>query len=208
MIIRLIVAIAISGLLGACAVGNQYDYSTSTPDVSVTSEQTIVASVVDFRPYVLSGNKSPSFVGLQRGGFGNPFDVTTQSGQPLAADVTEALVRALKARGGDAKALTLSQGTSLDNALLRFQTIDGDRYLLVRMREWKTDAMMRLTLHWDLSAAVLDRSGTELARHAISGVEPVGAAGFESGNSEAAKQQISRKLSELLNQPDIVAALR
>jgi len=205
---RLITAILAVLTLGACAVGNKYDYAASALDVSVTSEQTIVASVVDLRPYVLSGNKSPNFVGLQRGGFGNPFDVTTRSGQPLASDVTEAVVRALKSSGVSAKALTLPRGTSLDKALLRFQAMGGDRYLLVQMREWKTDAMMRLTLHWDLSAVVLDRAGKEMARHATSGVEPVGAAGFESGNSEAAKQQISRKLNELLNHPDIATALR
>ena len=53
----------------------------------------------DRREYVLSGNKDPQFVGLQRGGYGNPFDVRTSDDRPLAEDMTTAIVAAMAGRG-------------------------------------------------------------------------------------------------------------
>jgi hypothetical protein len=79
------------------------------------------------------------------------------------------------------------------------------------MFEWKTDAMFRLTLHWNLGAAVFDQAGKELGRHFIDGVAPVpvaGLAGLESSNNSASIEQASRKLSELLNNSKIVNALQ
>jgi hypothetical protein len=207
---RILPVLALTLALGACAVGNQYDYTNASPALITETSNSVSATVIDRRPYVLSGRKSANFVGLQRGGFGNPFDVTTQSGRALAADLTDALVRALKARGITASALPLGAGTSTDTAVSQFQTQDADRLLVVSMQEWKTDAMMRLTLHWALEATVHDRSGAAIASHSISGNAPVGDVAFdlEKGKSAIATQQIAAKLGELLNDPEIVAALR
>ena len=164
--------------------------------------------MVDQRQYVLSGNKAPNFVGLQRGGFGNPFDVTTQSGRSLGEDLTNVLQRGLDARGIDAKSLVLPPGADTDKALSEFRKQGTNRLLLVNMREWKTDAMMRVTLHWNLEAAVYDPTGAILGKNSIAGTAPVGGAGFESGNSNVASQQASQKLTEVINHPDIIAALQ
>jgi hypothetical protein len=205
---RILPVLALTLTLGACAVGNKYDYAAASPALTAETANSVSAAVIDRRPYVLGGSKSADFVGLQRGGFGNPFDVKTQSGRDLAADLTDGLVRALEARGIAARALPLAAGTPTETVIAQFQAQGSDRLLVVGMREWKTDAMMRLTLHWALDAAVHDRSGAEIATHSITGTAPVGAAGFESGNSAAVIQQASQKLSELLYDPAIVAALR
>jgi len=208
MLLRLFPAVVLTLALGACAVGNKYDYNAASATITAETEKSVSAAVVDQRQYVLSGSKAPNFVGLQRGGFGNPFDVTTESGRGLAEDLTNVLQRGLEAKGITAKALVLPAGTGVDQALDGFRKQGSERLLLVAMREWKTDAMMRLTLHWDLQATVYDPSGQVLGEHGVSGVQPVGGAGFESGNSAAAGQQVSQKLNELLNDPKIVAALR
>lgn len=207
MIYRMFSAVAVALTLSACAIGNEYNYNAANATISAETDKSVTAAVVDQRAYVLSGNKSPNFVGLQRGGFGNPFDVTTQSGRGLAEDLTNVLVRSLEAKGIRTEALVLAPGTSPDDTVARFRRQGTDRLLLVSMREWKTDAMMRLTLHWNLEATVYDAAGTVLGRHAISGTGPVGAAGLESGNSNVAAQQVALKLNELLNAPEIVAAL-
>jgi hypothetical protein len=70
-------------VLEGCAVGQRYAYSDANlPLARVSSGASIGLGVRDARPYVVSGNKAPTFVGVMRGGFGNPFDVQTQSGQP------------------------------------------------------------------------------------------------------------------------------
>ena len=43
--------------------------------------------VVDRRPYVLDGHKSPISLVCNEAGYGNPFDVTTQSGKPLSVEM-------------------------------------------------------------------------------------------------------------------------
>src|SRR3546814_13503229 len=83
-------------LLGGCAVGNTHRYDLGDAQFQVNSSKSIAVAVVDVRPYVLDGDKAPDFSGLMRGGFGNPFDVTTDSGQPLAADFTAFIVAALQ----------------------------------------------------------------------------------------------------------------
>jgi len=208
MIARMVTILTLTLSLGACAIGHKYDYATAAPNLTAKTAKTVSATVIDQRPYILSGNKTPDFVGLQRGGYGNPFNVTTQSGRPLAEDLTGALVRSLAARGVEAKAMPLSAGTSDDAAISAFRSQGSDRLLLVRMREWKTDAVFRLTLHWNIEASVRDASGAEIASNSIAGTGAVGAAGFETGNSAAAVQQISQKLGDLLNAPAIASALQ
>lgn len=195
-------------LVSACAIGNQYDYAGARTEITTATDTSVSVAVVDNRAYVLGGDKPPAFVGLQRGGFGNPFDVTTASEQALAADMTQALTRSLAARGIAAQALVVGHGTNNSAILEGFRGQGTERLLLVRMREWKTDAALRLTMHWDLDAAVYDSAGTVLGEHRISGVEPVGAARFESDNSVAAQRQFALKFAELVNHPDIAAALK
>jgi hypothetical protein len=120
-----------------------------------------------------------------------------------------AVVNALQDQDITAEALVLTPGTDTDEALERFQEGASDRFLLVDVKEWKTDVYARMTTHWDLVASVYDQSGTRLAQNSISGVEPVSASalGLEDPNSQKATQLTSRKLEELLNDPNIQSAL-
>ena len=193
--------------LSACAIGHEYDYQKVQTNFDSKTDKSITAGVVDQRPYVLNDEKAPTFVGLQRAGFGIPYNVTTKSGEPLAKELTNAVVQALERQSAEVTALVLPPGASRESALERFRQHQTERLLLIAMKQWKTDSMMRVTLHWDLAASVYDKTGSVLARHSVSGVEPVGSAGFETGNSNTATQQIAQKLGDLLNHPDIVAAL-
>src|SRR3546814_17022357 len=98
-------------LLGGCAVGNTHRYDLGDAQFQVNSSKSIAVAVVDVRPYVLDGDKAPDFSGLMRGGFGNPFDVTTDSGQPLSADFTASIVAALQRDGNAAVAVPIAPNT-------------------------------------------------------------------------------------------------
>ena len=74
---RLLLHVLGALLIAGCAAGNQYDYSGSDLALPITGSGDIGVAVLDVRPYVLNGDKKPDFVGLQRGGFGNPFDVSS-----------------------------------------------------------------------------------------------------------------------------------
>jgi hypothetical protein len=97
MLRKSILIVGLGLLLGACAIGNTHRYDLGDASFAIESDETVAVTVVDLRPYVVSGDKTPDFAGLMRGGFGNPFDVTTAAGKPLAEDMTSSIVASLMA---------------------------------------------------------------------------------------------------------------
>ena len=91
----LIAAIVLTG----CAVGNKHVYNDIEVITDAKSGKTVSVATVDQREYVVSGQSKPEFVGMQRGGFGNPFDVLTASGRPLSSEFTAAVRNALERNG-------------------------------------------------------------------------------------------------------------
>ena len=61
-------AVAVAALLGGCAVGGTYNYSEMPIAMQgISTTGTVAIAVHDTRPYVISGGKQPTFVGLARG---------------------------------------------------------------------------------------------------------------------------------------------
>ena len=98
---RVIVWIAIALVLGGCAFGRTYSYGDASMGMPglASGSGTVALAVHDVRPYVVSGNKPERFVGLMRGGFGNPFDVNTGSGDALSNDLRRVISKALQSKG-------------------------------------------------------------------------------------------------------------
>lgn len=176
--------------LGGCAVGNRYDYGSAISGLPVSGSGKLAVDVVDVRPYVLSGDKKPDFVGLQRGGFGNPFDVRTASGQPLAAEMRDAISKALQQQG-----FVVVGGTEA-----------APRKLELRVFEWKTDVMMKMKTLYDLQLSVFDAGGALLAQSRTKG-EDVGTGGFESGNAINAARTFELRFTELVRDEAVRNAL-
>ncbi len=172
--------------LGGCAVGNRYDYAGSISGLPISGTEKVALEVVDARPYVLSGDKKADFIGLQRGGFGNPFDVRTASGRPMAAEMHDAISTALQ-----------KQGFSVVGA-----KDPAPRKMELRVAEWKTDAMLHFELRWDLTLNVYDDHGGLLAKSASSGKEEQGA-GFQSQNSQNAARYFEMKFTELVRDESV-----
>ena len=193
-------------LLNACAVGNKYDYRIPSMPLPVKGSGGVGLVVSDERPYILSGDKAPNFVGLQRGGFGNPFDVTTLSGRPMAQDMTETLTDALK-NGGFRVVQVESKATNLAE-IGRAAAAQGlSRVVVLRITEWKTDVAMRVTLHYDLNLLIIDKAGEVIAQNRINGVSAVGGAGMPSAMSGTARQAFESKMVDLFSPSEVRAAL-
>lgn len=176
---------------GGCAAGNTYDYRNALAGIPLTGTTAINVEVIDQRPYILDGEKEPTFVGLQRGGYGNPFNVNTTSGEPLAVDMESALESILQTRG--------------------FQIVQADdeakqRTLRIVLTEWKSDVMLRMRVIYNVIARVLDASGELLAEHSIQGEEVMGG-GMQSANSANAARTFEAKMSELLRHEAIAKAI-
>lgn len=201
--------VIVLSILSGCAIGNKYDYQEADISLPVKGTSTVSLGVVDKRDYVLNGNKPANFTGLQRGGFGNPFDVTTRSGKPLTDDITEALSRALQNAGFQVNNLYFS---SPDTSLVASVIKKGgtEKSILLTVSEWKTDVYMNISVSYDFLLQILNQQGKEIASASMNsnGIEKLSGAGFEGQNSRAATAALETKIARLFNDPAIIQALK
>jgi hypothetical protein len=204
---KLAAVLAVVTVLGGCAFGRTYSYADAPVALQgVSSSGAVTVAVQDERAYVLSGGKSERFVGLMRGGFGNPFDVNTSSGGPLAGEIRDAIVRAMKARGIDARPVDAPLRDSMVAVKRRLAEPKPYRAVLVTLHEWKSDTMMSTDLHYDATLMVFDASGTQLASSSVKGLDNLGNLGLSP--NEGISRASARKLDQLFDDEKIVAALK
>jgi len=145
-----------------------------------------------------------------RGGFGNPFDVTTASGQPLASDFTADIRRGLQRSGYQVTPVTVMAGSRPEYAIGRLAKTGAQRLLLVQIDAWKSDTFSGTQLFYGLRMQVYDPQGLLLARAATSGRDNVGANFIDpAGHAETSLPRIlALKLELLLNDRSIARALK
>jgi hypothetical protein len=204
-------------VLGGCAVGVTHRYHDTMADLAARPAGVVAVAVAvrDARPYVLDGDKPPTFVGLSRGGYGNPFDVSTESGAPLADDMARVICNALERRGFACTALTGKGATTADDSGRRALAVDvgrifdAKRLLVVVLKEWKADTYQNTSLIYDATLTVYGPDGSPLADAAIRGDDNLGGDMWNppEHSRQAVPPAYKKKLEELLNDADVVGVL-
>lgn len=196
--------------LGACAVGNRHEYSKVTPELAVSTKNSVAIGVHDERPYVVSGGKETSFVGLSRGGFGNPFDINTQSAKPLADDMNETLLQAFKRNGVDVKTIQIKPAESDNAARQVLVALGQQRSILLTLSEWKSDTYQNTSLAYDVRLTVLGPNGAVLADKTLKGNENLGGSVMNppAHAKEVVPVAYRRTLDALLSSPEIQQAIQ
>ena len=195
-------------LLQGCAMGVKHDYQTPL-DLRVSTPAPVAVATLDNRPYVVNGQKPANFVGLSRGGFGNPFDVTTQSGQPLASDISGSIVASMKGKGVDAKVVELKPGTPESEALSQLRAAGAQKSVLLTLREWKSDALVNIGFGYDMDLRVLDRNGKVLASKAERGNENLGPGeAFSPGGAARVVPRYKSMMEFYFQDKDVARALQ
>ncbi|MCB1923190.1 MAG: hypothetical protein KDJ27_05485 [Gammaproteobacteria bacterium] len=195
-------------VLAGCAAGNRYNYRDHAVSLPIRAEgqRILVLTVEDLRPYVLNGDKPANFVGLQRGGFGNPFDVTTASGQSLTQDMKASISNSLRNAGYT----VIANPTEPDMSQLKQVAAQNDasRIVWLKVKDWKSDIFVSIGLSYDLHLAVYDAQGNLLAENTQQGDSTVGGGKLSaSQNSEHMAQEFSKRIGYLFNSPSIRDAL-
>ncbi len=199
----IVLTLIMASLVAACAVGRKQEFDSARVDVSTTS-QTINVAVLDHRPYVVSREKSESFTGLSRGGYGNPFDVNTKSGQPLANDMANALANSLRAKGASVNVVTLPPSTSDSVAVTKVATAAG-KGLLVLVSEWKSDKYLRTKLEFSLRVSVVAPNGRVVGESQVQGSDDLGRG--MSNMDTAPVASFGQKMEQLLTAPGVASQL-
>lgn len=162
-------------LLGGCVVGQSVSANYEAGPAIAPKGVTVFATVHDERPYVKSGDKPPYFIGLYRGGFGNPWDVTTKDKQPLADLLQRDFAKDLQALGYDVVV-----------------PANAARTIEVAIREWKFDAMVNGKFGYVLDVRVLGRDGRELVQSTVQDSQYI-----EGSVWTGAKSAVEAKMPEL-----------
>ena len=196
--------------LTGCVAGHKYNYEESSIDFPVkpSENKTLILSVEDWRPYILSGNKEPSFVGLQRGGFGEPWDVTTSSGKPMTEDMSTAIVSGLKDAGYNVFNISgRNEGVYLVKAANKNA---ASRIVVLKVLGWKSDVFTSVSLNCDLHLSVLDADGNLLAESNVKSMEKItgGSWATRDGNSRTLAEEFSKKVINLFNAEGVRRALQ
>jgi len=207
-----VIALALTG----CAAGKRIDYMSGTPEFVVRGARSVAVATQDTRPYVVSGEKTPTYVGIKRGPFGEPFGVTTASRKPLADDFSATIARALTQKGFKVTAVSVTASQTLADARVLIARAGADRLALVSIMEWKSDTppgnyLGNTVLFYDLALRVYDASGTELAANQITGNDKLSTPSEEGDMflpRGAIRTVYKRKLEELFASDAVAKSLQ
>lgn len=202
--------VMMAALVAGSGCVEKHRYHDTVATVAVSGSMDVGVATVDQRPYVVNQDKAPTFVGRAGGGWGDPVDVSTESGQPLAADFTRSICSSLAQKGYRCSALQSPPPARAREAVLA-DAGGTSRILLVSIREWRVDTMEITSLTFDVTLDVFDRSGTALAQIRLDGRDDLGGS-METGNrpthARTAVPIVYRsKLERLLNDAGVMRAL-
>lgn len=205
-----ILVLILAGLMGGCT---GYDISYNKVGIGFSQEGTtrVAIATVDQRSYVLNGKKNPQFIGLLRGMVGNPFSMPTQSGAPLATDITNEIAQSLKEKGFRTLPVIVDPPTDMDQAKEKLRATGHYRSILVIINEWKTDSYARTRLDYHVELKVFDKAANLLAETSLKGKDTIPSGALDPISWPKTRKMIAQAFKEkfeaLLNQKDIVDAL-
>jgi len=213
IVIYSFLALCILGLGTGCAVGQKYNYAAIVGDLTASGNKALAVATHDQRPDILSGAKSPDYVGTMRGGYGNPFDVGTESGKPMSDDMSQSISSSLLKKGFKTVPVVTLPKDSSENILEKLKTTQADNLILLTLYEWKSDfagfVVFKSWLDYKATLTVFDNNGKSLAEAKIGGSDDLGNSGEPVSHSKkAVPEGVKKKIEELLNNPEVVKSLQ
>jgi hypothetical protein len=205
-------------LLASCASGHKINYNSSVANISATGGEKVAVAVHDQRPYIVSGETNPDYVGLNRGGVKlvpfKPQSIATESGNPLADDMAESICKSLAAKGFKASAVKTIAKEDKDKILARMKETKAERLLLLTLYEWQSDTYINTGLSYDAKLEIFDRAGNKLAEKALKGEDNIKRDDIMSPGLSIEQMKVTlpklfeNKIEALFNNKEVIEALK
>jgi hypothetical protein len=199
-------------ILNGCAVGNVYNFSDTRADLQVSPAKGKSAAVAahDQRVAILSGECVPAYVGLQRAGFGNPWRVNTESGLPLADDLTKAVSETLLAKGYRALPVYIKYSDDRTKIMELMKANKAERNLLFVIKKWESDTYTNIGLNYEIELNVFDENMIKLVSASIAEVKTIPGSAWDPPRAARREVPLAFKqvLENLLNDPKIQLAIQ
>ena len=199
-------------LVSGCRT-TRYDLSSLHLDKVPKSTAGLAIAVQDLRPFILSGEKPPSYIGIHRDGLGIPKDgANTASGKPLAEDIATALATNLARQGFMTRTFLLSPGDDEQTAIRKGTSPPADRIVILRMEMFRSDSWAEVELRWKFRLDIYDEQGVRLAAEESEGLEEglkrnLTGAISDGQAQKALSAKLATILADLLASPTCVKAL-
>lgn len=173
------------------AKGITANFAESWPAITEYTSSKVNVLVIDNRSYVLTGSKKETFVGIARNGYGVPFDINTDSEQPLSRDIETAVFKGFMNAGVDSVVVEpAGRGNRKANGL-------NERLLVITISEWKSDSFRSIYFTYKVNADIYNNEGKLLASNSVEDAKSF------SSPLDAGREALSR----LLNSKEITKAL-
>jgi hypothetical protein len=189
--------------LGAgCGPPPRFAFHKAQLSLTAQGAASLAVATHDQREYIRSDEKVRSYLGSVRKA-GIPKDALTESGKPLAADVSSVLIAALAKRGfAPVPVKVMPHFTELDAVKVLMKAGQGHGLLLV-IKEWHSDSKSESTkLRFDLRLSLINPHRSVVAESKLSGEKSL------SGRPDIALPIAYQALLEkLVNDEKLVAAL-
>ena len=192
----------------------KYDFTKIHLNTNLASSARVAIAVQDLRPFLMSGEKPASYIGIHRDGLGIPKDgANTKSGKPLAEDLSALLVANLSRNGFKARSFLLSSSDDEQSAIEKGITQPTDRILILRMEQFRSDSWAEVELNWKFRLDIYDENGKKVATAENEGFEEGLKRNYTGAISDGQAQKVlSEKLvsifNTLLSSPDCITALQ
>lgn len=193
-------------------MGQKYNYAI-VGDLTASGSKSLAIATHDQRPYILSSEKSPDYVGKMRGGYGNPFDVGTESGKPMSDDMSQSISSSLSKKGFKTVLIPTLPKDSSEAIMEKLKNTQTDGLILLTVYEWKSDfagfGVFKSWLDYNATLTVFDNNGKSLAEAKIGGSDELGNSMEPVSHSKkAVPKGVKKKIEELLNDSDVVKSLQ
>lgn len=206
-------------LLVSCAADHKIRYNDAVADLSASGGKKLAVAVHDQRPYIVSGESNPDYVGLNRAGGSlvpfKPHHVNTESGKPLADDMSESIRNSLAAKGFAVSAVKTAAKEDKNGILARMKETKAERLILLTEYEWQSDTYINTGLSYDMKLEIFDNAGSRLTEKTLKGEDNI--ARSESmwspdlsieGMKIVIPKVFKAKIETLFNNKDVIEALR
>jgi hypothetical protein len=197
--------IVASAFITGCAMGNKYDIRQARAAAPAGSS-TVAVGGVDEREYLKRGEIEPEYVGMTRGGYGNPFRVKTATKQPFAEEAAGVVASSL---GPRLRGPVRSYG-STEAALHTLRSSGAQRLVLLRVKAWESDTLINTSVDVDLVLEVYNAGGKLIASSSDKAYRDLGG-NIASPPMHARKvvlAELGRSLTRLMEQPAVANALK
>jgi len=186
-----------------------YNLANVKPELYPVGNASVAVASQDQRIYVISGRNKPQLVGVIRGTFGNPLYMTTASRRPLADEMGNVIIGALKKKGFKTIPVVVSATEPIEQVRKKLADTGAEKLIHFQIKKWKSDTYSNVRLEYIMNLAVFDTKGKLLAEKESSGDENLGSGGFNilKGTRKKVPEAFKKKLEELFNAPDITKAL-